>query len=73
MSNSPMAGMGQSVVGSCDVTTCTFNKAQQCTAGSIQVSFVEGMAHCATYTPEGGALGIASDSVTSTSNASTER
>jgi hypothetical protein len=67
MSNAAMGGMGQSTVSSCDVTNCTYNKAQQCTAGSIQVSFVSGMAHCATYSPEGGAMGMASDSTTSTS------
>ncbi len=66
MSNSAMGGMGMSTVGSCDVTACSFNKAQQCTAGSIQVSFVDGMAHCATFQPAGGAMGVASDSATST-------
>lgn len=51
----------QSVVASCDVTMCTFNQQHQCRAGSIQVAFVEGMAHCATYTPREGAMGIGSD------------
>lgn len=53
-----MGGTPQSVVGACDVTNCTYNQAHQCTAGSIQVAFVDGMAHCATYTPTGGAIGM---------------
>lgn len=52
--------MAQSVVASCDVTMCSFNQQHQCRAGSIQVAFVEGMAHCATYTPSEGAIGIGS-------------
>jgi hypothetical protein len=58
-----MNGTSQSVVGACDVTNCTFNKARSCTAGSIQVAFVDGMAHCATYTPGDGATGVSSDSM----------
>lgn len=53
-----MGGTGQSVVSACDVTNCSYNQAHQCTAGSIQVAFVDGMAHCATYAPSGGAVGI---------------
>lgn len=53
-----MGGSGQSVVSACDVTNCNYNQARQCTAGSIQVAFVDGTAHCATYTPSGGAVGI---------------
>jgi hypothetical protein len=55
-----MGGSGQSTVSSCDVTNCTYNQARQCTAGSIMVAFVDGMAHCATYTPEGGAAAMGS-------------
>jgi len=58
--------MGQSVVSSCDVTNCTFNQARQCNAGSIQVAFVDGMAHCATYTPGSGAMGLGSTDVADT-------
>jgi hypothetical protein len=60
MQNEAMSG-NTSIVGSCDVTMCTYNQQHQCKAGSIQVAFVEGMAHCATYMPREGALGIGSD------------
>jgi len=53
----------QSVVAACDVTMCSFNQQHQCHAGSIQVAFIEGMAHCATYTPREGAIGIGSSDV----------
>lgn len=59
MSNAPM-GNAHSMVESCDVTTCTFNQANQCHAGAIRVAMVDGMAHCATYTPRGGAMGVGS-------------
>jgi hypothetical protein len=51
-------GSGASTVESCDVTNCTYNRSNQCHAGAIKVSFVDGMAHCATYTPAGGAVGM---------------
>ncbi len=63
--------MGQSVVSSCDVTNCTFNQERQCNAGSIQVAFVDGMAHCATYTPTSGAMGVGSTDVADTASADT--
>lgn len=50
----------QSMVSACDVTDCTFNKEQQCHAGTIRVALVDGMAHCATYTPSTGAMGTSS-------------
>jgi hypothetical protein len=53
----------QSVVGSCDVTSCTYNQQHHCHAGSIQVALVDGMAHCATYTPKEGAMGMGSTEV----------
>lgn len=61
--------MSQSVVGSCDVENCTYNQARMCTAGSIQVTLVDGMAHCATYTPSGGAMGVGSTGVADTTRA----
>ncbi len=53
-------GSGTSMVESCDVTNCTYNRSNQCHAGAIKVAFVDGMAHCATYTPAGGAIGMGS-------------
>ncbi len=38
-----------SYVGECGVTICRFNKARRCYAGSIEVAFVDDMAHCATF------------------------
>lgn len=61
--NSGSMDASQSVVASCDVTMCTFNQQHQCHAGSVQIAFVEGMAHCATYTPREGAMGIGSSGV----------
>ncbi len=54
--------LGGSVVSSCDVTDCLYNQDHQCVAGAINVAFVDGMAHCATYSPgqegeTGGGLG----------------
>ena len=57
------SGSSPSMVASCDVTMCMFNQQHQCHAGSIQVAFVEGMAHCATYTPREGAMGVGSSSI----------
>ena len=42
---------GESIVADCDATNCLYNQAQLCTAGAINVSFVNGMANCATFTP----------------------
>lgn len=42
-----------SQVSSCDVTGCTFNVEKRCGASAIHVTFVDGMAHCATYEPGG--------------------
>jgi hypothetical protein len=64
-----MEGTSNSVVSSCDVTNCSFNKARSCTAGSIQVAFVDGMAHCATYAPADSATGMTSDSIADTTAA----
>lgn len=55
-------GLGGSIVSSCDVTDCVYNQDHQCTAGAITVALVDGMAHCATYSPRqegerGGGLG----------------
>ncbi len=55
-------GLGGSVVSECDVTDCLYNQDHQCVAGAIKVAFVDGMAHCATYSPRqegetGGGLG----------------
>ena len=58
-----MRNAPESVVGSCSVTNCTYNDQHHCTAKSIQVAFVDGMAHCATYTPETGAMGMGSTQV----------
>lgn len=55
-----MPQAAQSVVSSCDMTDCTFNREQQCYAGAIQIAMVENMAHCATYTPSDGATGMGS-------------
>jgi hypothetical protein len=71
MENTPQP---QSVVSACDVTDCTFNRAQQCHAGSIQVALVDGMAHCATYSPREGAMGTSSSATpAATPRASNER
>lgn len=54
MSDRAMAGghgEAHSTVGACDVTVCTHNRDHQCHAGEIHVAFVDGMAHCETYTP----------------------
>jgi hypothetical protein len=53
----------QSTVEMCGVTMCSYNQAQRCTAGAITVDVVEGMAHCVTFTPREGAVGIGSTSV----------
>ena len=55
-------GLGGSVVSECNVTNCLHNQEQQCVAGAIKVAFVDGMAHCATYSPReegitGGGMG----------------
>jgi hypothetical protein len=61
MSGERMDGSSHSVVSACDVTDCTHNKEHQCHAGSIQVAFVDGMAHCATYHPSDSAIGSGSE------------
>jgi prepilin-type processing-associated H-X9-DG protein len=74
MSSGAMGGMsgggtgstGQSMVSACDVTNCTYNRSNQCHAGAINVAFVDGMAHCATYTPTGSAMGVGSSTATGT-------
>ena len=48
---------GESIVAGCDATNCTYNQAQQCTAGAIKVTFMSGMAQCATYAPRADAGG----------------
>jgi hypothetical protein len=60
MQREQMRDAPQSVVGSCDVTNCTYNDQRRCTAGTIQIAFVDTMAHCATYTPQAGAMGMGS-------------
>jgi hypothetical protein len=60
MQREQMREAPQSVVGSCDVTNCTYNDQRHCTASTIQVAFVDNMAHCATYTPQAGAIGMGS-------------
>jgi hypothetical protein len=40
------------LVSQCDVINCTYNEDQQCTAGAIDVTFVDALAQCYTYTTE---------------------
>lgn len=40
------------LVSQCDVTSCTYNKGQQCTAGAVYVTFVDALPKCYTYTKE---------------------
>ncbi|GAB4208810.1 MAG: hypothetical protein OHK0022_38880 [Roseiflexaceae bacterium] len=54
------ANRSQSTVERCGVTMCVYNQAHQCTAGSITVALVDGMAHCATFTERDQASGIGS-------------
>jgi hypothetical protein len=54
----PLENEHKSEVNICDVTACTFNAEHECHAGAIHIAFVDGMAHCETYTPrEGDASG----------------
>lgn len=40
------------LVSECDADNCTYNKGKQCTAGAIDVSFMNARAMCYTYTQE---------------------
>lgn len=40
------------LVSKCDASTCTYNQDKQCTAGAIDVSFMDALAQCYTYTQE---------------------
>lgn len=40
------------LVSECDANNCTYNKDKQCTAGAIDVSFMDELAQCYTYTQE---------------------
>lgn len=55
--------MNASTVETCDVTICAYNQDHNCQAGSISVSMVDGMAHCATFTHRDEATGIGSTEV----------
>lgn len=51
-----MVQIGSSIdlglVSQCNVTNCTYNQSQQCTAGAIDVSFMDKLAQCYTYTEQ---------------------
>lgn len=49
LSKAGAGGENKSIVAACNVTNCVYNRSAECTAGAINVSFVNGMAHCATY------------------------
>ena len=38
------------LVSRCNVNNCTYNQGQQCTAGAIDVTFMDALAQCYTYT-----------------------
>lgn len=59
----------QSTVERCGVTMCTYNQNHHCTAGSVTIDMVEGMAHCVTFTARDGATGIGSTSVSERTDA----
>lgn len=54
------ANKTQSMVEHCGVTMCVYNQAHQCSAGRITIAFVDGMAHCATFTERDQISGIGS-------------
>jgi hypothetical protein len=40
------------IVSQCDVMNCTYNEGQRCIAGAIDVTFLDDLAQCYTYTTE---------------------
>lgn len=44
--------VNQAIVTYCDAKDCTHNKNQQCTAGAVDVSFIDNLVQCYTYTEE---------------------
>lgn len=46
---------GESIVGVCDAAQCLYNQARHCTAGTINVTFMDRRAQCGTFTPRAGA------------------
>jgi hypothetical protein len=50
----PLESEHKAEVNVCDVTACSFNTQHECHAGAIHIAFVNGMAHCETYTPREG-------------------
>lgn len=40
------------LVSQCDADSCTYNQSKQCTAGAIDITFMDTLAQCYTYTQE---------------------
>jgi len=40
------------LVSQCEAHNCTYNQGKQCTAGAIDISFMDALAQCYTYTQE---------------------
>lgn len=38
------------LVSECEAVTCTYNQGKQCTAGAIDITFMDTLAQCYTYT-----------------------